>query len=86
MSFLEMNLAKSIKNLTKVYDFDTLIPFLEIHPKKMIEDSGKDFIRMFNSNTINGAKSAIINRRMRLNNKGTLTRLNFFIVSTMSKL
>lgn len=46
--------------------FDTLVPLLEIHPREMIKDSGKHFIRMFNS-IINGAKSEIMNRRMRLN-------------------
>lgn len=66
MSFLERNLSKYIKSITKFMIFDTLIPLLEILPREMIKDSGKSFIRMFNSNIINGAKSEII-KRMRLN-------------------
>lgn len=40
---------------------------MEIYLREIIEDSGKDFIRMFNRNIIKRARSEVINRRMRLN-------------------
>lgn len=55
--------------------FDTLTPPL---PRELIKDSGKDCVKMLNSNIINGAKSEIINSRRRLNKRGYI--YNTFIL------
>ena len=64
-----------LKTLQRFMIFDTLFPS---HPREMIKDSGKDSIRMFNSNIINGAKSEIINRRMRLHKQGYIYKTEYY--------
>lgn len=64
-----------LKTLQRFMIFDTLFPS---HPREMIKDSGKDSIRMFNSNIINGAKSGIINRRRGLHKQGYIYKTEYY--------